>query len=153
MDQFPSFPRMLFALLISIALSAAACSSGSSPSVAPVESRGASPAPSAAGPVTTEADAVARVVEQEPRFAGITKRDPDLIGQASWYEVAPAREAGGLVVTIRVGWGDCPSGCIEEHTWVYAVAPDGAVTLQSEGGTDVPPYAWPTPGAGGVEAS
>ena len=103
--------------------------------------------------MTSEEDAVARVVAHEPRFAGITKRDPDMIGQASWYEVAPASGVGAYVVTIRVGWGDCPSGCIDEHTWMYAVAPDGTVMLQSEGGSDVPADAWPATGAGGRSIS
>jgi hypothetical protein len=94
------------------------------------------------------------VIATEPRFAGITKRDPDMIGQANWYEIGPASGSGAFVVTMRVGWGDCPSGCIDEHTWVYAVAPDGTVTLQSQGGSDVPPDAWPAPagGSAGEEA-
>jgi len=101
------------------------------------------------GPVTTADQAVARVVASEPRFTGIGERDPELIGQANWYEVVPASGVGAFVVTVRVGWGDCQAGCIDEHTWVYAVAPDGAVALQSEGGGTVPGDAWPSPGAGG----
>jgi hypothetical protein len=149
MDQVPSLPRMLASLVLVLGISVAACAGASAPSGSP----GASPAPSVGGPVTTPEDAVARVIAQEPRFAGITARDPDMIGQASWYEVAPASGVGAFVVTIRVGWGDCPSGCIEEHTWVYAVAPDGTVTLQSEGGNAVPSDAWPAPGAGGGGAA
>ena len=98
--------------------------------------------------MTTEADAVARVIAHEPRFAGIRPRDPDMIGQSSWYEVAPASGVGAFIVSVRVGWGDCQAGCIDEHTWVYAVAPDGTVTLQSEGGAEVPPAAFPSPGGG-----
>ena len=112
-----------------------------------------SPPPSASlgGAVRTEADAVARVVAHEPRFSGIRARDPDLIGQAAWYEVAPASGVGAFIVTMRLGWGDCPSGCLEEHTWTFAVLPDGGVRLQSEGGSVVPPDAWPAPGSGGTE--
>jgi hypothetical protein len=145
MDQIQCLPRMFAALLLAIVIGAAGCSGASAPSA----SQGASPAPSVGGPVTTPDDAVARVVAHEPRFAGITKRDPEMIGQGSWYEVAPASGVGAFVVTVRVGWGDCPSGCIEEHTWVYAVAPDGTVTLQSEEGDPVPADALPAPGAGG----
>jgi len=101
------------------------------------------------GPVTTGEEAVARVVALEPRLGGITKRDPELIGQANWYEIAPASGVGAFLVTVRVGWGDCQAGCIGEHTWVYAVMPDGSVALQSEGGGTVPGDAWPSPGAGG----
>jgi hypothetical protein len=143
MDQVRRTPRLLLAMIVSIHVATAACSGASSPT----GSAGPSAAPSAGGPVTSEQDALARVVQQEPRFAGITKRDPNLIGQANWYEIAPA--SGAYLVTIRIGWGDCPSGCIDEHTWMYAVAPDGSVTLQSQGGTDVPPDAWPAPGGEG----
>jgi hypothetical protein len=92
---------------------------------------------------------MAAIVVAEPRFAGIGPQNPDLIGQAAWYEAKPASGVGAFVVTIQVGWGDCPSGCIERHTWTYAVAPDGTVTLLSEGGDVVPPDAMPSPPAGG----
>ena len=149
MDQIQCLPRMLIALLVSIMIAAAACSGASSSSISPGGSSVESPAPSVGGPVTTEADALARLIAKEPRFAGIARHDPNLIGQGSWYEIAQASGVGAYLVTIRIGWGDCPSGCIDDHTWVYAVAPDGSLTLQSEGGTDVPPEAWPAPGAGG----
>jgi hypothetical protein len=71
-----------------------------------------------------------------------------MIGQANWYEVTPASGVGAFIVTVRLGWGDCQAGCIEEHTWVYAVMPDGTVNQQSEGGADVPDTAWPAPGGG-----
>lgn len=128
-------------LLITAVLFVAACAAGGSASQVPV--------PSGGGPVTTADEAVARVIESEPRLAGIGKRDPDMIGQANWYEVAPASGVGAFIVTVRLGWGDCQAGCIDEHTWVYAVLPDGTVNLQSEGGPAVPPDAWPAPGAGG----
>jgi hypothetical protein len=151
MDQVPCLPRTFIACLFAILLASAACSSASAPTAAPAGSPAASAAPSAGGgTVTTEDEALAAVVAAEPRFAGITKRDPDMIGQSSWYEIKPASGVGAFVVTISVGWGDCPSGCIENHTWVYAVAPDGTVSLQSQGGSEVPPEAWPSPAAGGA---
>jgi hypothetical protein len=114
----------------------AACAGAAAPS--------SSPAPSFdGGPVTTEEQAIARVVAHEPRLAGIGMRDPDMIGQSSWYEVMPASGVGAFIVTVRIGWGDCQAGCIDEHTWVYAVSPDGSVRLQSEGGGTVPDSAWP----------
>lgn len=120
-----------------VAIVVGACAAGGGP--------GPTASPSApARPVLTEADAVARVIAAEPRFTGITARDPDLIGQASWYEVMPASGVGAYLVTMRIGWGDCPAGCIDEHSWTYAVGPDGAVKLQSEGGSPVPPDAWPS---------
>jgi hypothetical protein len=93
-------------------------------------------------------EAVAAVVAIEPRFGGIQPRDSNLIGQSAWSEVAPASGVGAFVVRMTVGWGDCPSGCIDQHMWTYAVAPDGTVTLQAEAGPPVPNDAWPAPGAG-----
>ena len=100
-------------------------------------------------PITTPADALARVVETEPRLTGITPFDTGLIGQSSWYAVEPASGVGAFVVSIHVGWGDCPAGCINEHSWMYAVGPDGRVTLESESGPVVPADAWPSPGGTG----
>lgn len=99
--------------------------------------------------VTTPEGAVAAVVAHEPRLTGIGPLDPDLIGQANWYEVTPASGVGAFLVTIRIGWGDCPAGCINEHRWVYAVQPDGSVVTQSETGDVVPPDAWPSPDGDG----
>ena len=104
---------------------------------------------SASGPVTTPEQALARVLLAEPRLTGIGPYDPNLIGQASWYKVAPASGVGAFVVNVRVGWGDCESGCIDEHQWVYAVGPDGTVSIVSERGAAVPGSAWPTAAGGG----
>ena len=129
---------LLFLLAVALML-VAACGGAASPS--------ASVAPSAGGgPVTTEDQAIAAVIASEPRFTGITRKDSDMIGQSSWYEVVPASGVGAFLVRVSVGWGDCQAGCIDVHTWTYAVAPDGTVTLQSETGGDVPDSAWPSPG-------
>jgi hypothetical protein len=135
--------RLLIAALAVLAVVACGGSGSTTP-----------PAPSASvgGPVRTEADAVARVVASDPRFDGIAAKDPSLIGQASWYEVAPASGVGAFLVTMRIGWGDCPAGCIDEHSWTYAVGPDGSVKLQSEAGPPVPSDAWPSPGSSGSPA-
>jgi hypothetical protein len=148
------------AVLLLAALGLAACSGGTGASpnpsfsasqVAP-ESPGTSGAPSApvGGPVTTPEQAWAAVAASDPRFANIGPLDPDLIGQAAWYEVKPASGVGAFLVNVTVGWGDCPSGCIDQHTWTYAVAPDGTVTLQTETGAEPPPDAFPE--SGGVDA-
>jgi len=136
--------------LLALAVLAAGCAasggastpaSGTPASLEP----GVSPAPSfeLVGPVTTPEQAWAAVVAAEPRFADVQPLDPDLIGQSAWYEVEPASGVGAYIVTITIGWGDCQAGCIDEHTWQYAVGPDGTVTLQSESGDSVPPDAFP----------
>jgi len=75
---------------------------------------------------------VARVLAQDPRFAGIGPQDPDLIGASAWYEVSAA--VVGWRVTVTIGWGDCPAGCINRHAWVYDVDGTGTVTLVEEMG-------------------
>lgn len=134
----------LAATLFAVVVAVSACA-GSTESGGP----SGSPAPTI-GPVTTPERAVAAVIANEPRLAGITARDPDLIGQSSWYEVVPASGVGAFLVSVRVGWGDCPAGCISEHTWRYAVLPDGTVEVQAEAGEPVPPDAWPSPGGSGT---
>ena len=97
---------------------------------------GACAGPGASGDTLTEAEAVQRVLAQDSRFTGIGPVDPDLIGQAAWYEVAGT--ADGWQVRIRIGWGDCPAGCIHQHQWTYAVTRSGAVSLLNEEGDPAP---------------
>ena len=92
--------------------------------------------PTASGSPLTADQAAALVLESNPRFTGIAPRDPNLIGQAAWYEVGAT--ADGWQVEVRMGWADCPAGCIFQHVWLYAVAADGAVTLIEESGDRLP---------------
>ena len=114
------------------------------------------PVPAPGGLVTLPDQAIARVIQQEPRLTGIQPFDSGLIGQSSWYTVEAASGVGAFIVTIHLGWGDCEAGCIDEHTWTMAVKPDGEVTILSEAGQPVPSDAWPSPlgsgqtGIGGV---
>lgn len=100
-----------------------------------------SQSPGGSGAPTTGDEAAQLVLGQQTRFAGIRPVDPDLIGQAAWYTVADSDD--GWEVLVRIGWGDCPAGCINEHRWLYAVARDGTVSLLSEQGD-------PLAGASGV---
>lgn len=87
---------------------------------------------------TVDAEAaLALAAAQDPLFAGIAPRDPGLIGQAAWSEVTETED--GWQVVFRIGWGDCPSGCIDEHVWTYLVIPTGEVTRIDETGPPVPP--------------
>ena len=92
--------------------------------------------PGASGSVTTAAQAAQLALAQQSRFAGIAPRDENLIGQDSWYQVTTAKE--GWQVLLRIGWGDCPAGCINEHRWTYAVGKDSRVDLVSETGDPLP---------------
>jgi hypothetical protein len=92
-------------------------------------------APGASPPIDAAA-AVRLTLAQQARFAGIGPRDESLIGQAAWYEVADVEN--GWQVVIRIGWGDCPAGCINEHRWTYAVGRDASVELIREEGDALP---------------
>ena len=91
--------------------------------------------PGASGP--TDAAAAARLaLAQQARFAGIGPIDDTLIGQAAWYQATTTDD--GWQVVIRIGWGDCPAGCINEHRWTYAVGRDASVELVHEEGDVLP---------------
>ena len=71
--------------------------------------------PGGSGTPSNAAEAAALAIAQQTRFTGIGPRDDNLIGQAAWYEVAAT--SAGWDVVIRIGWRDCPAGCINEHRW------------------------------------
>ena len=104
------------AMLATLVVFLAACASLAGPS-------GSSPSAAAAAHLA---------LAQQERFRGIGPYDPNLIGQAAWYKVSAADD--GWEVQIRIGWGDCPAGCINEHLWRYGVTHDGSVHLISESG-------------------
>jgi hypothetical protein len=144
---------LLLVLLAACSSGAAATSAPLVPSTAPSaggESPPASdpgigsPAASApAGAITSSEAAAAAVIASDPRFAGLEAKNPDLIGQCCFYQVE--QTAGGWKVSIEIGWGDCPAGCIEKHQWTFQVTPTGTVTMLSESGPPVPSG---TPGGG-----
>jgi hypothetical protein len=147
-------------VLAILVLLIAACSSSiaPSPSIVPSPSRTPSPSPSIGAPspslapspsaVDSAEAAAALVIATDPRFAGLVPNDPDLIGQCCFYTVTPA--ADGFAVTIEIGWGDCPAGCIERHHWFYEVTSSGTIRLDHEDGPPVPAGV-PNPGTtGGV---
>ena len=111
-----------------------AASVGPSQTVLPGASHPPVPLPTPSG--LSPAEAVRLVLRSDVRFVGIGARDPALIGQTSWYQVEPV--VGGYEVTVRIGWGDCPSGCIYEHVWTYAVSADGQVNLRGQSGDPLP---------------
>ena len=84
----------------------------------------------------TEADAIRLALAQDARFAGIGPVEADAVGQAAWYEVALVDD--GWQITIRIGWGDCPAGCINQHAWIYGITTAGDVSLVREQGDAMP---------------
>jgi hypothetical protein len=132
------------ALVVGFLLVVAACGGGAAGSASPSASAAppASPAASASpgpsdGPVDSAEEAAERALAQDPMFADVERFNPDMIGACCFYEVVEAD--GGYEVTIQIGWGDCPAGCINKHTWVYAVADSGEVLLLDETGPSLEP--------------
>ncbi len=93
--------------------------------------------PAASGSVATAADAFAAVQARSPFFDGIKPKSPGIIGQSAWWG-ATAGADGAWDVTVSVGWGDCPSGCIDHRGWRYTVAADGTVAFVGESGAPLP---------------
>ena len=124
-------PVAVAALILGlVATSLAACGAGAAPPPTP------RPTPIAVHVATPE-EAAALVIASDPRFAGTIKLSPDIIGASRWWEAAALAD-GGFQIMLTIGWGDCPSGCIDRHSWVYRVTADGLVTLESETGDPMP---------------
>jgi hypothetical protein len=132
-------------LLSLVAGFVAACASGAAgPSAAP---SAAVPSLSASGttgqsarpnaPIDSPDEAAGLVVASDPKFKHIGKKDPELIGQCCYYEAARGQD--GYRVRITMGWGDCPAGCIEHHTWTFDVSDDGVIKQIGESGDPLPP--------------
>jgi hypothetical protein len=127
-----TFRFLVVAALATVVMACGSAASGSPPPTSP------SPSPIGSTFVDTPEAAWAAVVAHEPRFGGIARKDPQLIGQSAWYEVQPASGVGAFVVRVTVGWGDCQAGCINRHVWTIAVLPDGTINFVGEEGPSVP---------------
>ena len=128
---------------LALTLAVAACGAGSTPSPTPAAGSPTplpSPTPTAAAAgVTSAAQAAALVLASDPRFGAIRPADPDVIGGCCSYEAVDAQ--GGYEVTVKVGWGDCPAGCINQAQWQFHVDPDGTISTigqTGDGGAPVP---------------
>jgi hypothetical protein len=143
--------RRLFVGL-AIALAVGACSNAAATSTPPVSTTGPVPTPTpsaSAAPsgVGSAAQAAALVLASDPHFASVRPGDPNLIGQCCTYEAVDA--APGYQVTVNLGWGDCPAGCISHHQSTFHVDPDGTITIVGQSGDENPP----TPSGEGVTAT
>lgn len=110
---------------------------GPAPSATPGPSGSPSPTPGGSGQevnVTSPAQAATLVMASDPRFASLSPANSELIGGCCFYEAVEAPP--GYQVTIELGWGDCPSGCINHHKWQFHVDPDGTISLIDESGDE-----------------
>ncbi len=144
--------RALLLVTMSAALFASACSGapaaspgptlsspppsvGATPSPSPTSTTPAPPTVAPPTQVTSAAQAAALVFASDRRFTAMTALRSDFVGQASWYEAEETAEGFGVRVTI--GSGDCMAGCIDRHTWTYAVGRDGTIELVADEGDPV----------------
>jgi hypothetical protein len=118
-----------------ISLLVAACG-GAAPTASPVPpAASASPAPSAR-PADSAQSAVDAVRARVPLLDGFGPKDPDLIGQATFWTATST--SAGWEVTFETGWGDCQAGCIDRHTWSWTVKRDGSIAFVAEAGSALP---------------
>ncbi len=59
------------------------------------------------------------------------------MGTANWT-IGVELEPEALLLTYRVGWGDCPSGCLAFRWWQFRVDGTGTVTYLGAGGPPLP---------------
>ncbi len=139
--------RAIPVLAATLVLIIGACTAGGVGPSATSPVTGSPPVPPTAtpppAPITNPEQAARLVLASDPRFGGIGPYDPQAIGQAAWYEART--EGDRFRVTVRIGWGDCPAGCIDEHRWTYEVTRDGTLRLVEETGPSLPPGIVPTP--------
>lgn len=134
--------RFALVLVVAASLAVAGCATGGGGSPEP---SAPTPTPTVPAPtptpiaadVASPADAAALVIATDPRFNGAIELTPDIIGASKWWEAAPLAD-GAYRITLTIGWGDCPAGCINRHVWVFEVTADGGVTLIDESGDEVP---------------
>jgi hypothetical protein len=140
--------RLPVIVIVALASVLAACSTGagrspasSSPVASPSSPPGStSPAPTPtpiAADVASPEDAAALVIATDPRFEGAISLTSDIIGASKWWE-AEALPDGAYRISLTIGWGDCPAGCINHHVWVFEVTAAGSLTLLEESGDAVP---------------
>jgi hypothetical protein len=145
-------------ILVVLVLFVGACSSGTgrTPSLLP-PAASSTPGSTLAGPTPTMSDpgptqiptdvsspeaAAALVIASDPRFEGAIEMTPDVIGASKWW-AARVLQDGAYRITLTVGWGDCQSGCINQHTWAFRVTATGDVTLLEESGDPLAEEAGP----------
>lgn len=68
---------------------------------------------------------------------------PEVNGYGGDGDEITLSEAGGVrTYTFSHGWGDCPSGCIQRHSWTVTVGQDGTIHV-AESGSPLDPGDFP----------
>jgi len=91
-------------------------------------------------PIDSPAEAHEAVLASGAPFDDFVFLDEALIGASQWILVEGDPGSGATwVVTYTYGWGDCPSGCISVHSFVYLVDPvSGDATFDRQQGDALP---------------
>jgi hypothetical protein len=134
MRRHRSWPLRLLAATLAFTAVGGCAAGGSSPS--PALTSQPTPTPITVT-VSNAADAAAIVIASDPRFAGTMEQRPDVIGASRWW-TAKSLPGGGYRIELTIGWGDCPSGCINRHVWTFDVDASGGLTPVNESGDPVP---------------
>jgi len=92
-------PVILAGLTFAVLL--AACGSGRGGTQTPSPSAQPTPTP-IASPIATVEEAAHVAIVSDPRFAGVTKVDPNLIGASAWWEGRAIEN--GFEIKITIGW-------------------------------------------------
>ena len=65
---------------------------------------------------------------------GVRWAEPNMVlGDGS--DIEAERDGDSWLITFRLGWNDCPAGCIESHYWRFRIMDHGSVTLVESWGT------------------
>ncbi|HYM19509.1 MAG TPA: T9SS type A sorting domain-containing protein [Candidatus Kapabacteria bacterium] len=70
----------------------------------------------------------------------ITHSDPEAKEMIDWEDgnhITQSISDSSMTLTFEYAWGDCPSGCIWHHDWIFKVFNDCSVQFVSDFGTDV----------------
>ena len=73
-------------------------------------------------PIDSGAEASAAVVALGTPFADFAPVEAAMIGANQTYEVKGSDGGDAVwIVIYTYGWGDCPAGCIDRHSWAFQV--------------------------------
>ena len=91
-------------------------------------------------PIESGAEANAAVLALGTPFASFAPIESAMIGANETYEVKGSEGGDAAwIVIYTYGWGDCPAGCIDRHSWAFQVdSRTGAATYDSQMGPSLP---------------
>jgi hypothetical protein len=91
-------------------------------------------------PIDSGAEAHAAVLALDTPFDAFAPIESAMIGANATYEVKGSEGGDAAwIVIYTYGWGDCPAGCIDRHSWAFQVdSRTGVATYDSQMGPSLP---------------